>query len=391
MNKKNYLNLIRISSFLHHFLIAYFVKIMVVYMLENGVTPWVAVSVPVVLEFSRMMARCFKSVIKIALKIDFKKIHIFHFVSFTFLALVISQCRSVYAIYLFTIIAGVITGIKGSSVTKLNTSNKEYESYCLMEDERFGIIGLTLGYVISQFVYDISSLLYIISYFVIGVVGIVISLFIHDVPNSDCMISYDECEELTSSEKKSFLIVSLLFGFIAGFWCMSLSALEELAPLISNKVGYLTSIYTIIEFICLFIITGSFLKKIKKRRKLLLVETVVACVDCLCLFISAVFMSWEGLLISFALSGMFSTLGDPIWGSIISSYSMDNRKKYEFVNRIYFITRSVFTILSWFVCRQIVLNDLHYFKYLAVVLLFFIIVLYFVANRVNKKVYGRTI
>lgn len=391
MSKRGYLSIIRITSFLHHFLIAYFIKMVVVYLLANDVTPWVAVSIPVVLEFSRMIARGFKWTIKLALKVDYKKMHIFHFVAFTILAIIISQCSSVWSIYLFTIIAGIITGIKGSSATKFSTSNKEYESYCLIEDERFGIIGLTLGYIISQFVYDISMDLYIVCYFAIGVLGIIISLFVKEAPVYDSMISFEECAELSSEDKKNSIVVSLLFGFIAGLWCMALSALDELGPLISDKVGYLTSIYTIVEFICLFIISGSILAKIKKKKKLLLVETVIACVDCLCLLISSLFMSWVGLLIAFVLSGVFSTLGDPIWASIISSYSTDNRKKYALINRVYFITRSIATIVSWGVCRWCVINGLEYFRYLAVILLILIIVLYFIANKINKKVFNTTI
>ena len=391
MEKKRYLNLIRITSLLHHFLIAYFVKIVVVYLLANNVTPWVAVSVPVVLEFSRMISRAFKSVMRIALKVNYKKIHIFHFVSFTLLAVAASQCTSVYGIYFFTIIAGFITGIKGSSVTKLSTSNKEYESYCLIEDERFSIIGTTLGYIVSQFVYDISPELYIVCYFIVGIIGIIISMFVKNVPTGDSMISFEECDELSKDDKKKGFIISLLFGIIAGFWCMGLSALDELAPLISDKVGYLTSVYTVVEFCCLFIITGAILAKIKKKKKLLLVETVIACVDCLCLLISSLFMSWIGLIISFALSGMFSTLGDPIWASIISEYSMNNRKKYALINRVYFITRSVATVLSWGVCRWCVINGLEYFRYLAIALIVLLIILYLIANKVNKKVFGSTI
>lgn len=391
MEKKKYLNLIRITSLFQHFLVAYFIKMVVVYLLNKDVTPWVAVSIPVVLEFSRMLSRGFKSMTKIALKVDYKKMHIFHFVSFTVLALIISQCRSVYSIYLFTIIAGVITGIKSSSATKLSTSSREYESYCLVEEERFSIVGLTLGYVVSQFVYDISPVLYIASYFVIGMIGLVLSLFIKSVPRIDSMIAFDECEELSKDEKKSVVVVSTLFGLIVGLWCMGINAIDELAPLISDKVGYLNSVYTVVEFICLFVITGSLLKKIKDKGKLLLVETIIACADCICLLISALFMSWVGLFTAFALSGVFSTLGDPIWGSIISSYSLDSRKKYEFVNRVYFITRAIFTVLSWFVCRQIVVSDLLYFRYLAIILVLLMVILYLIANKINKKVYGRTI
>ena len=51
------------------------------------------------------------------------------------LGFIISQCRSVNTIYLFTLISGILSGIKYSSITKINTQNKEYEPYCFIEEE----------------------------------------------------------------------------------------------------------------------------------------------------------------------------------------------------------------------------------------------------------------
>ena len=391
MEKKKYLNIVRLSSFLQHFLMAYFIKMVVVYLLKNDVTPWIAVSIPVVLEFSRMISRAFKKIVAFSIKADYRKIHIFHFVSFTLLIVLISQCRSVYTIYLFTILAGFITGVRACSATRLITSNQEYESYGFIEDERASVIGLTLGYILSQSIYDFSPLIYILGYVVIGVISIILCLCIKDVPKNDVMEPLNDYNTLTKTQKNNALIVTILFGILAGLWCISLSALEELAPLITNKVAYLTSIFTIVEFIFLLIISGKLLDKIKKKQRLLLVETIIALVDCTSLLISSLLLSWKGLIISFALSGIFATLGDPIWGSIISSYSLNNRTIYAYVNKIYFITRAIFSVLAWIVCRECVINGIESFKYLAITLLTLIIITYLIANKINKKIFNRTI
>ena len=82
-----------------------------------------------------------KPIAKIALKVDYKKYHIFHLIAFLCLGIIISQCRNVYTIYLFTLISGTLSGIKYSSRTKMNTQNKEYEPYCFIEEERSQVIG----------------------------------------------------------------------------------------------------------------------------------------------------------------------------------------------------------------------------------------------------------
>ena len=73
-NKKlnSYIKVIRKTVIGNSFLLQYFLKIVVVYMLANNVVPWIAVSIPVVLEFSKMLSRGFKKIINIAISINYK-------------------------------------------------------------------------------------------------------------------------------------------------------------------------------------------------------------------------------------------------------------------------------------------------------------------------------
>ena len=103
-----------------------------------------------------MVTRGVDFAIKFALKVNYKKYHIFYIILTLVLGLIISQCRSIYLIYFLTLIYGVLTGIKNSTITKINTSNKEYEPYCFIEEERSQVIGGTLGLIVSQFIYDIN-------------------------------------------------------------------------------------------------------------------------------------------------------------------------------------------------------------------------------------------
>ena len=389
--KKDYINLIRWSCIIDSFTNHYFIRIIVIYLLSQNVTPWVAVSIPIVLEFARMFSRGFKPIVKLALKVDYKKYHIFHLIAFLCLGIIISQCRSVYTIYLFTLISGTLSGIKYSSITKLNTQNKEYEPYCFIEEERSQVIGGTLGLLASQFIYDINPKLYLLGYIVLIIVGTILSAFLKRVKDEDVMEAVNENAVLDKKSRNNTILVSLLFAMLAGFWCMGLGGFEELAPLVSNKIGYLNAIYTILEIIILCLISGSVLYKIKKNKKLLLNETILACIDVTCLLIASLTLSWQGLLISYIIFAITSTMGDPIWGSIMSAYSTDNRGKWVLVNRVYFITRSFFTILTWFVCRECVIRGIESFRYLSIILITLIIITYLVANRINQKVFGDSV
>lgn len=319
--KKDYINLIRWSCIVDSFNKHYFIRIIVLYLLSQNVTPWIAVSIPIVLDLARLISRGFNPVIKFALKVDYKKYHIFHLIAFLVLGIIISQCRSVYTIYFFTLISGTLSGIKYSSITKMNTQNKEYEPYCFIEEERSQVIGGTLGLLVSQFIYDLNPKLYLIGYVILIIVGILLSSLLKRIPDEDVMESLEDHKELDKKCKKDTIIVTSLFGMLAGFWSMGWGGFEELAPLISNKVAYLNAVYTILEIVLLCIISGSVLSKINKNKKLLFTETIIACIDVSCLFIAAITLSWQGLLIAYIVTACTSTMGDPIWGSIMSAYS----------------------------------------------------------------------
>lgn len=389
--KKDYINLIRWSCIVDSFNNHYFIRIIVLYLLSQNVTPWIAVSIPIVLEFARLISRGFNPIVKFALKVDYKKYHIFHLIAFLTLGIIISQCRSVYTIYFFTLISGTLSGIKYSSITKMNTQNKEYEPYCFIEEERSQVIGGTLGLLVSQFVYDLNPKLYLIGYGILIIVGILLSSLLKRILDEDVMETLENHKELDKKSKKDTIIVTSLFGILAGFWCMGWGGFEELAPLISNKVGYLNAVYTILEIILLCIISGSVLSKINKNKKLLFTETIIACIDVSCLFIAAITLSWKGLLIAYIITACTSTMGDPIWGSIMSAYSTNDRAKWVLVNRVYFVIRATFTLGTWYICRECVIRGVESFRYLAIILIGLIIITYLIASKVNKKVFGISI
>ena len=389
--KKDYINLIRWSCIIDSFNNHYFIRIIVLYLLSQNVTPWIAVSIPIVLEFARLLSRGLNPLAKLALKVDYKKYHIFHLVAFLVIGLIISQCRSVYTIYLFTLISGTLSGIKYSSITKMNTQNKEYEPYCFIEEERSQVIGGTLGLLASQFIYDLSPKMYLIGYLVLVIIGIVLSSLLKKIPSEDVMESLDEKNGLDKKSKNDTILVTSLFAILVGFWCMGWGGFEELAPLISNKIGYLNAVYTILEIILLCIISGSLLQKINKNKKLLFTETIIACIDVSCLLIAALTLSWQGLLIAYIITACTSTMGDPIWGSIMSAYSTNDRAKWVLVNRVYFVIRATFQLLTWYICRECVIRGVESFRYLSIILIGLIIITYLIASKVNKKVFGSSI
>lgn len=392
MQLKDYLNVIRRTVIFNSFLQQYFLKIVVIYLLENGVTPWIAVSIPIVSSFSHMLFRASKKIINLSLKLNYKKYHLFYLIFSTILCLIISQCSSLFTIYFFTIIYGILTAISHSTITKLNTSNHKYESYCFVEEERAFTIGATLGFIISQILYDINPKLYLFGFIIICIIDLLINIKMPNISeNIDEMQTIEETEELTKEEIKETLIITILFGFIAGLWCMGISALEELTPLLSKKVGYLNSIYTVIELLFLFLISGKILDKIKKKKKLLLFETIIAICDVLYLLFASIFKTEISLFIIYFFMGISSTLGDPIWGSIISKYSCNNRKRYALVNKIYFYMRAMSTFITWIICRECIIRGTNSFIYLSIILLILITILYFIANKLNKKIFKETI
>ena len=149
-NLNSYINVIRRTVIGNSFLLQYFLKMVVVYMLANNVMTWVAVSIPVVLEFSKMLSRGFKKIINIAINTNYKRYHLIYLLIISLIFLIISQSHNIVIIYSLTIILGFLSGINDSCVTRINTSNKKYEAYCLIEEERSSVIGATLGLIVSQ-------------------------------------------------------------------------------------------------------------------------------------------------------------------------------------------------------------------------------------------------
>lgn len=389
--KKDYIKLIRWSCIIDSFTNNYYIRIIVIYLLSQKVTPWVAVSIPIVLEFARLISRGIKPIAKFAIKVDYKKYHIFHLISFLILGIIISQCRSIYTIYFFTLLSGVLSGIKYSTRTKMNTQNKEFESYCFIEEERSQVIGGTLGLLVSQFIYDIDVKIYFIGYIVLIIVGTVISMLFKNVSEEDIMEPVNESKPLDKKTKKNTILITSLFAILVGLWCIGVGGFTEIAPLISKKIGYLEAVYTTLEIILLLVISGKILLKIKVKRKLLLAETIVACIDVFCLLIASITLSWQGLLIAYIITGFSSTLGDPLWGSIMSAYSTNDRTKWILVNRVYFIIRSIMQIVTFIICRECIIRGVESFRYLSVILIISIIIFYLISDKVNKKVFGSSI
>jgi len=273
----------------------------------------------------------------------------------------------------------------------MNTQNKDFEPYCFIEEERSNVIGGTLGLLISQIIYDISPTIYLIGFIVLLIIGTVFSLLLKGIPLEDDMESIEDNDKLDKKSKNNTILVTTLFALLAGFWCIGWGGFTELAPLISNKIGYLESVYTILEIVLLCIISGSLLQKINKNKKLLFTETIIACIDVSCLLIASITLSWQGLLIAYIITAITSTMGDPIWGSIMSAYSTNDRRKWVLVNRVYFIIRAIIQIITWFICRECVIRGVESFRYLSLILIGLIIITYLIANKVNKKVFGSSI
>ena len=97
--------------------------------------------------------------------------------------------------------------------------------------------------------------IYLIGFVILLVIGTIFSLLLKSIPLEDDMESIEENEELDQKSKNNTILVTTLFALLAGFWCIGWGGFTELAPLISNKIGYLESVYTILEIILLCIIS----------------------------------------------------------------------------------------------------------------------------------------
>ena len=366
---KDYIKLIRYNCIIDNIMYFYFIRIIVLILLNKNIVNWISVSIPIVLELSRLLSRTINKVLDFSIKINFKKYHLIYIISFSIISIIITLSNNIILIYLLTFILGLLTGIRRSSVLNFNTSNNNYESKLFMEEERSQVIGASIGLILSQLLYDINYIYYILFYLIIILFSILINKYTKNI-----IISYNY-EKKEEKIDKILIKKVILFGILSSLWYIAIYSYEELAPLVSNKIGYLNSLYTILEFILLFIITGNFIDKLIKNNKLILSLTIISLIDITSLLIASLLLNVYGLVIAYILSSIVSTLGEPIYESIISMYSNNNKNKYILVNKIVYLIRTIFTIISFIICKYIITNNIIYFRYLGIVLIFLVIII----------------
>ena len=366
---KDYIKLIRYTCIIDNIMYFYFIRIIVLILLNKNIVNWISVSIPIVLELSRLLSRTINKVLDFSIKINFKKYHLIYIISFSIISIIITLSNNVILIYLLTFILGLLTGIRRSSVLNFNTSNNKYESKLFMEEERSQVIGASIGLILSQLLYDINYIYYILFYLIIILFSILINKYTKNI-----IISYNY-EKKEEKIDKILIKKVILFGILSSLWYIAIYSYEELAPFVSNKIGYLNSLYTILEFILLFIITGNFIDKLIKNNKLILSLTIISLIDITSLLIASLLLNVYGLVIAYILSSIVSTLGEPIYESIISMYSNNNKNKYILVNKIVYLIRTIFTIISFIICKYIITNNIIYFRYLGIVLIFLVIII----------------
>ena len=372
---KDYIKLIRYTCIIDNIMYFYFIRIIVLILLNKNIVNWISVSIPIVLELSRLLSRTINKALDFSIKINFKKYHLIYIISFSIISIIITLSNNVILIYLLTFILGLLTGIRRSSVLNFNTSNNKYESKLFMEEERSQVIGASIGLILSQLLYDINYIYYILFYLIIILFSILINKYTKNI-----IINYNY-EKKEEKIDKILIKKVILFGILSSLWYIAIYSYEELAPLISNKIGYLNSLYTILEFILLFIITGNFIDKLIKNNKLILSLTIISLIDITSLLIASLLLNVYGLVIAYILSSIVSTLGEPIYESIISMYSNNNKNKYILVNNIVYLIRTIFTIISFIICKYIITNNIIYFRYLGIILIFLVIIIFIILRK----------
>lgn len=372
---KDYIKLIRYTCIIDNIMYFYFIRIIVLILLNKNIVNWISVSIPIVLELSRLLSRTINKVLDFSIKINFKKYHLIYIISFSIISIIITLSNNIILIYLLTFILGLLTGIRRSSVLNFNTSNNNYESKLFMEEERSQVIGASIGLILSQLLYDINYIYYILFYLIIILFSILINKYTKNI-----IINYNY-EKKEEKIDKILIKKVILFGILSSLWYIAIYSYEELAPLVSNKIGYLNSLYTILEFILLFIITGNFIDKLIKNNKLILSLTIISLIDITSLLIASLLLNVYGLVIAYILSSIVSTLGEPIYESIISMYSNNNKNKYILVNKIVYLIRTIFTIISFIICKYIITNNIIYFRYLGIVLIFLVIIIFIILRK----------
>ena len=392
MEQNEYLKVVRKTSFIGAFMIQYLSRIIIVYLLSKGVAPWIAVSIPIVIEFGRVLSRIIEPISKISLKINYKTYYYIYIIIFTILSILISQCTTLYTIYPLTLILGLAYGLWAACLNKLNTSNSNYQSFCLYEDEKFNMLGSTAGLILSQIVYDINPTLYIISFILVAVISIITCLKIPNIKvEEDDMLSYEKTEEIPKKQKQKLFVLILLFGTLIGIMNIVYNSLEAIPPLITEKAGYLSSIYTFVEFVALLLLSGHVIEKIKGKGKLLLSETVIAIIYAILLTLAGIFQNYQSLIFIFILYGISSPLADPIWSSLMSEYSQKNRRYFIYINKIYFMIRAIILIITWVIIKVIITSGLHGFAILGIISIISLIAIYLITEWYTKKYLKKTI
>lgn len=366
---KDYIKLIRYTCIIDNIMYFYFIRIIVLILLNKNIPDFLSVSIPIILELSRLLSRTIDKILEFSIKINFKKYHLIYIISFSVISIIITLLNNIILIYLFTFILGLLTGIRRSSVLNFNTSNNNYKSNLFMEEERSQVIGASIGLILSQLLYDINYIYYILFYLIIILFSILINKY---TKNIIVNYSYEIKKEKIN---KNLINKVILFGILSSLWYIAIYSYEELAPLISNKIGYFNSLYTILEFILLFIISNNFIDKIIKKNKLILSLTIISLIDIISLLIAAFLLNVYGLIVAYILSSIVSTLGEPIYESIISIYSDNSKSKYILVNKIVYLIRTFFTILSFIICKYIITNNILYFRYLGIILIILVIII----------------
>ena len=235
---KDYIKLIRYTCIIDNIMYFYFIRIIVLILLNKNIVNWISVSIPIVLELSRLLSRTINKVLDFSIKINFKKYHLIYIISFSIISIIITLSNNIILIYLLTFILGLLTGIRRSSVLNFNTSNNNYESKLFMEEERSQVIGASIGLILSQLLYDINYIYYILFYLIIILFSILINKYTKNI-----IISYNYAK--TEGKIDKILIKKvILFGILSSLWYIAIYSYEELAPLVSNKIGYLNSLYT---------------------------------------------------------------------------------------------------------------------------------------------------
>lgn len=392
MQQWNYLNIIKKTSFMGNFTAQYLSRIIIVYLLAQGVTNWVAVSIPIVIELGRSLTRIIPWTAKIPVKVDYKSCYFLYAILFTVFSLAMAMCTTVYTIWLFALLIGLAFGIWSISLNVLDTSTSKYQSDCLFEDEKYHLLGATAGFLISQIIYDISPSLYIVGFVVVALFNTIVCMNISNVKElHDEMKPYDENVKIDGGVKRELFVTTFFFGVLVGLMSIVSNCLDAILPLVTNQVGFVKAIYTIMALVFIMILSGKVVENIRKKGKLLLSQTLISLIYAGLLIVAGLFPNIMILIILFAVYGMVTPLANPIWGSLISAYSRDNRGYYLYINRVYFLIRIFVLISALIIVKLAVTSGLSMFAVVGAICMALIIIMHIMANNYAKRKFGHSI